>query len=111
MQPRFCSRCGKPVVVKDASFCKECGAPLNASLWIRQNPGFNPVMAAILSMIPGLGHLYRGRVGRGIMWFFGVSFAYGASFPLGVLIHVICAANAALAGTISDDAFATPRVR
>jgi TM2 domain-containing membrane protein YozV len=98
-------------VVEDATFCKDCGAPLNTTIWVKQNPGFNPILAAILSVLPGLGHLYRGRVGRGIMWFFGVTAAYGASIGLGILIHIICAANAALAGTIADDAFATPRMR
>ena len=26
--PRFCSRCGQPIVVAEASFCKSCGAPV-----------------------------------------------------------------------------------
>lgn len=111
MRPRFCSGCGKPVVVRNAVFCKECGAPLTQTIWIKRDPGFNPILAALLSVVPGLGHLYRGRIARGIMWFFGVSFAYGASLGLGILIHVICASNAALAGTIADDAFSVPRMR
>jgi TM2 domain-containing membrane protein YozV len=99
------------VVVRDATFCKDCGAPLTPTAWIKPNPGFNPIVAAVLSFIPGLGHLYRGRLARAILWFFGVTFAYGASLGLGILIHVICAANAALAGTIRDDVLATPRIR
>jgi NMD protein affecting ribosome stability and mRNA decay len=110
-RPRFCSRCGRPIVVDDASFCKDCGAALGPRRWMKRDPGFNPVMALVLSIIPGLGHVYRGRVARGIMWFFGVSFCYAAGLGLGVVIHFICASNAAFAGTVREDAFAAPRNR
>jgi hypothetical protein len=110
-RPRFCSRCGRPIVVNDAAFCKECGAPLGPRGWIKRDPGFNPVMALVLSAIPGLGHIYRGQVLKGIFWFFGVASCYAASPGLGVVIHFICAWNAAFSGTFRDDAFATPRSR
>src|SRR5262249_26558466 len=57
---RYCSRCGQPIVVADAQFCKECGAPLAGTRIFVANPGFNPIVAAVLSFIPGLGHLYKG---------------------------------------------------
>lgn len=91
-------------MVADAEFCKDCGAPLTVR-WISRNPGFNPIVAAALSLIPGLGHLYRGRIGRAIMWFFGVSVAYTVGQGFGLLIHLICAANAALSGAIEEDVF------
>jgi TM2 domain-containing membrane protein YozV len=110
-RPRFCSRCGRPIVVSDAAFCKDCGAPLGPRGWIKRDPGFNPVVALVLSAIPGLGHIYRGRVLGGIMWFFGVLFSYTAGLGLGIIIHFICASNAAFAGTVREDVFTPRRAR
>ncbi len=107
--PRYCSRCGQPVVVQGATFCKECGAELTTVRWLRPPPGYNPIVAAALSFVPGLGHLYRGRLTRAILWFVGVSVAYTMGFGFGVFIHVICAVNAALSGAIRDDVFARAR--
>jgi TM2 domain-containing membrane protein YozV len=105
-KPRFCSRCGQPIVVADASFCKSCGAPITRSPLLRRDSGFNPVLALLLSIVPGVGHIYRGKPFKGILWFFGVSFAYGATPPLGVLIHIICAVNAAFSNTLREDVLA-----
>jgi len=102
-KPRFCSRCGQPIVVADASFCKACGAPITRSPLMRGASGFSPMLALLLSIVPGVGHIYRGKPLRGIMWFFGVSFAYAANPPLGVLIHIICAANAAFSDAVRED--------
>jgi hypothetical protein len=95
---RYCSRCGQPVVVPGALYCKECGATLQSGQLV-QARDYNPATAALLSIIPGLGHLYRGRVGRGVLWFFVVALAYGMG-PIGYLIHFACAANAAFSGAI-----------
>jgi len=97
-RPRFCSRCGLPITVEDASFCKECGAPLGSSRILGGNNALRPAVAFFLSIVPGLGHIYQGRVTRGIMWFFGVALAYGAG-PIGYLIHLICAVSAASYGS------------
>lgn len=59
-----------------------------------------PVIAFVLSVVPGLGHVYQRHPWRGIGWFFGVMIAYGASPPLGFLLHLICAANAAVYATM-----------
>ncbi len=96
-------------MVAGAAFCKECGAELTTVRWLRPRPGYNPIVAAALSFVPGLGHLYRGRLTRAILWFVGVSVAYTMGFAFGVFIHVICAANAALSGAIRDDAFVRAR--
>jgi hypothetical protein len=53
-----------------------------------------PLTAAILSLLPGLGHLYTGRLLVGLLWFFAVSVAYLAQ-PLGAMLHLVCIANAA----------------
>jgi hypothetical protein len=101
----YCWRCGQPVVVAAAEFCKDCGAPLAGGRFFARNPGFNPVVAALLSVVPGLGHVYKGAPGRGASWFFGVVIAYMMNPSLGLILHVICASNAALKGAIEDDAF------
>jgi TM2 domain-containing membrane protein YozV len=103
-KPRFCSRCGQPIVVAEASFCKSCGAPVTRFPLLRRDPGFSPILALVLSIIPGVGQIYRGKPLRGILWFFGVWFAYligGLSF--GFLMHLICAANAAFSGALRED--------
>jgi hypothetical protein len=108
-QARFCSRCGQPIVVAGAGFCKDCGAPVAGTRIFVRDPGFKPVVAFVLSVIPGLGHVYKGRVMRGAIWFLVVSFAYAIG-PIGLLMHVICAVNAALSGALRDDGFNPPRL-
>jgi TM2 domain-containing membrane protein YozV len=105
-KPRFCSRCGQPIVVAEASFCKSCGAPVTRFPLLRGNPGFNPMLALVLSIVPGVGHIYRGKPFKGIWWFFGVSLAYSIGLPLGILIHIICASNAAFSGALREDMMA-----
>ncbi len=104
--PRFCARCGQPIVVADASFCKSCGAPLTRYPLLRSDHGFNPLLALVLSIVPGVGHIYRGKPFKGVMWFFGVGFAWAIAPAMGILIHIICAANAAFSGVIDEDALA-----
>jgi len=95
------------VIVPGASFCKECGAPLvEEQLRRARDFGWQPLIAFALSIVPGLGHLYRGRPFRGLFWFFGVLLAYAAP-PLGYVMHMICAANAASIGTAGARALRT----
>jgi TM2 domain-containing membrane protein YozV len=48
----------------------------------------NPGLAAVLSVvIPGLGHIYAGRLGAGLVWFLAASFGYWAILVPGLLIH------------------------
>jgi hypothetical protein len=103
-KPRFCSRCGAPIVVAEASFCKSCGAPVTRFPLLRRSSGFSPVLALVLSIVPGVGHIYRGKPLKAIFWFFGVLFAHAVGGPpLGILIHLICAANAAFGGTLHEE--------
>jgi TM2 domain-containing membrane protein YozV len=49
----------------------------------------SPGVAAVLSvLIPGLGHVYSGRLGAGLAWFLGAMFGYWAILVPGFLIHV-----------------------
>ncbi len=100
--PRFCSRCGSPVVVVDASYCKECGAPLAATVWLNRAIGWRPWTALLLSILPGLGQWYKGQRLRGVIWFLVVLAFYGLQ-PVGLMLHIICAGNAALSGALKDD--------
>lgn len=52
---------------------------------------YNPGLAAVLSFfIPGLGHLYRGRVIVGFLWFFFVGAGYCALIFPGLFLHLVC---------------------
>jgi zinc-ribbon domain len=106
-RPRFCSQCGNPVVVADASFCKNCGAPLSATVWLSHDVPWRPKVAVLLSIIPGLGHWYKGEPGRGFLWFISVVvFLLLDAWPMGGLLWLICACNAGVAGAIREDAIA-----
>lgn len=58
----------------------------------------SPAVAFFLSVIPGVGHLYAGRVGAGLGCLVGIFFLYSA-FPAGLamIAHFFCAAAAASA--------------
>ncbi len=105
--PRFCSSCGHPVVVGDARFCKDCGAALATGLRFKHDLNWNPWLAASLSLIPGLGQFYKGERWQAGLWFVGVVILYAAG-PVGPLVHLICIANAALAGAIDFPAARLP---
>ena len=49
----------------------------------------SPGLAAVLSVvIPGLGHVYAGRLLAGLLWFLAAGFGYWAILVPGFLIHV-----------------------
>jgi hypothetical protein len=102
IRARFCSQCGQPVTVAEAVYCRQCGARLGASGWLG-DLGSPPVVACLLSLVPGLGHFYAGRTGRAIGWFFGTLWAYDITPSLGVLIHLVCAVSAARAATLDAE--------
>ena len=55
----------------------------------------SPGIAAVLSvLIPGLGHLYTGRLGAGAVWFVLTGFAYWAILVPGFLFHAFCVYSA-----------------
>ena len=101
---RFCSQCGNPVVVADANFCKECGAPLAGTVWFSHDITWRPSRSFFLSVVPGLGHLYKGQGRRGVAWFICVMIAWAMNPALGLLLHAICALNAAFSGAIREEA-------
>jgi hypothetical protein len=55
----------------------------------------SPGVAAVLSvLIPGLGHVYTGRLGAGAVWFLLTGFAYWAILLPGFLFHAFCVYSA-----------------
>ena len=93
-QPRFCSRCAEPLTVVDALYCKRCGWAVMRAIPREPDTTRKPLIAAMLTLVPGLGHLYTGRVLIALVWFFAVGIAYLAQ-PLGAMLHLVCVANAA----------------
>jgi hypothetical protein len=105
---RYCSQCGQPVTVDDAAFCKECGARLASTVWLSREITWRPLIAFTLSIVPGLGHLYKRQFWRSLFWFMFVMYMYAAAPFLGWMMHLICACNAAFAGAIKEDMLARP---
>ena len=87
------------MVVGDARFCKDCGASLARGLRFKHDLAWNPWIAMTLSLVPGLGQFYKGQHLKALLWLVLVLFSYGAP-PFGVLLHLVCIANAGLAGAI-----------
>ncbi len=49
----------------------------------------SPGLAAVLSVfVPGLGHVYAGRLGAGLAWFLATMFGYWAILVPGFPIHL-----------------------
>ena len=55
---------------------------------------WSPFIAMCLSIVPGLGQLYKGQLLRGLLWFLATAIGYSLIIP-GPILHVICAFNAA----------------
>jgi TM2 domain-containing membrane protein YozV len=64
-----------------------------------------------LSVSPGLGQLYKGQPGRGLLWFIFVVVFLLYATPIGVLLWMICAGNAAVAGAMPGETMAVPAGR
>ena len=55
---------------------------------VRRMP--SPGIAAVLSvLLPGLGHVYAGRLVTGGIWFVATTFAYWAILVPGFLLHAL----------------------
>jgi hypothetical protein len=56
---------------------------------VRRERTPSPGLAAVLSVfVPGLGHVYSGRLGAGLGWFVATFIGYHAILVPGFLIHV-----------------------
>ena len=62
---------------------------LDREVVVRRAP--SPGIAAVLSvLIPGLGHVYAGRLVAGALWCLGTAFAYWLILVPGFLVHALC---------------------
>ncbi len=65
----FCGRCGS-LLVNPAAACPRCGAaPAAGAVRARKSP----LTAALLSVIPGLGHIYLGHYRKGLFYLMATS--------------------------------------
>jgi TM2 domain-containing membrane protein YozV len=88
MPESFCASCGAKMDLSLSDTCPNCGEKYQPTVAkpaseAVQAPsgGKNPVLAAILSFfIPGVGQIYNGNVGRGILTFI--------AFIIGVFLFV-----------------------
>jgi hypothetical protein len=68
-----CASCGRPfcascsVVLDMRSWCRECLARIVAKegAGARVHPGWRKLTAALLSVVPGAGHMFLGLIGKG----------------------------------------------
>ena len=94
----YCPKCGREVA-EDMNVCPYCGNPLKGktyggALAPRVEPTLkvsigtkNPGLGAILSLIPGLGQMYAGKIGRGLLFLiFGIPVTVFIAFLLFWLI-------------------------
>lgn len=110
---KFCGKCGAATLLIDTpdqqfavtSYSSEDWKAVSKPTVFHTVHGFNPAFAFLLSLVlPGLGHIYRGKIGKGIGWFV---FAVLADLIFGflttvmppcvvvvILVHFWCAATA-----------------
>jgi hypothetical protein len=79
-----CPYCGK-MLPKDAAKCDQCD-------WVRSETHTaegkaSDAMAVILSIIPGLGHIYKGHKLAGFLWMAG-------AIPAGIFVLIAAFASA-----------------
>ena len=62
---KFCSSCGNELLNPDAISCPACGGAIKRNYRDTKDPG----IAAVLSFLfVGLGQIYNGQIGKGILY-------------------------------------------
>ena len=92
---KHCRRDIEPAIVKpkwvETSFRSEdtaTGATTASSSW-------SPGVAAVLSFfIPGLGQIYKGQIGFGLICLIGTVIGYMLMIVPGLIVHLLCIVNA-----------------
>jgi TM2 domain-containing membrane protein YozV len=67
----LCGRCGTLLTNPNAP-CPRCGAPASGRYQAAVRSRKNPLLAAALAVVPGLGHFYLGENKKGVAYLIGV---------------------------------------
>jgi len=63
---KFCSNCGNQIDEK-AEICPKCGVRVMPPVYTeKKSSGISAVLSAI---VPGLGQIYNGQIGKGVLFF------------------------------------------
>lgn len=68
--PNYCPNCGTPLKERDGDVCPACGTPFSHAATSRKNPVIALICAA---SCPGLGQVYNGENGKGVLVLFGAA--------------------------------------
>lgn len=90
---KTCPYCAEEIQEK-ASVCKHCGHNVHvrpAPIAPQRN-----LPAAVLSvLVPGLGQIYKGDPGSGVLFFLGAAIGYAAFIIPGIVVHLAAIGHAA----------------
>ena len=84
----FCNE----IIHLEAKKCKHCGEFLDPKLKASPLPEqkWNPVIVALFSLlVPGGGHIYRGKPIKGFLWLLFTGVGYGLYILPGMFLHLI----------------------
>jgi TM2 domain-containing membrane protein YozV len=71
----YCPTCGSELQYADAEICPKCGVRIKNPPTPAKNNKSTGIAAIASFVIPGLGQIYCGAIGRGIMIFIGAIIA------------------------------------
>jgi len=97
----FCSE----IILSDAKKCKHCQEFIDPELRASAVPQlkWSPALAAALSLVvPGGGHIYRGKVTAGFLWALFVALGYSLYILPGIILHLVCISFAAIGNPLKE---------
>jgi len=99
----FCSE----AILMEAKKCKYCGefldSELRASTKKVSQPVWNPSIAAALSLlVPGGGHIYRGKIIKGFLWLILTAVGYGFYLLPGLILHLVSISFATMGNPMEE---------
>jgi len=99
----FCSE----AILMEAQKCRYCGEfldpELRASVLSKPQQKWNPSIAAALSvLVPGGGHIYRGKTVKGFLWLILVAAGYSLYLLPGIILHLLCIPFAAVGNPMEE---------
>lgn len=83
-----CPFCAEEVLA-EARKCKHCGEFLDPVLRAARAPNKAGTAGVLGFALPGAGHIYKGKVGRGLGWTVAIVIGYLCGVIPGLILHVI----------------------